>query len=87
MDKPSKRRLAKDTLSSKEDMESELNRKLPKPSSWVPVQPAPLTQLEDFAPVVVKDAAAPTFDGMSNMEASSGFYPDEGYDYGDRYGG
>jgi hypothetical protein len=86
MDKPSKRRLAKYTLFSKEDMESELNRKLPNPSSWVLVQPAPLTQMEEFAPVGVKVAAAPTFDGTSNLEASSGFYPDEGYDYGDRYG-
>jgi hypothetical protein len=43
MDKPSKRKPAKNTLSSKEDMESELNQKLPKPNSWVPVQPAPLT--------------------------------------------
>jgi hypothetical protein len=87
MDKPFKGRLAKDTLSSKEDMESELNRKLPKPT-WVPVQLAPLMQSEDFAPVGVKDpAAAPTFDGTSNMEATSGFYPDEGYNYGDRYGG
>jgi hypothetical protein len=86
MDKPSKRRLAKDTLSSKEDMESELNRKLPKPSSWFPVQPAPLMQSEEFAPVGVKGAAAPTFYVTSNLEASSGFYPDEGYDYGDQYG-
>jgi hypothetical protein len=78
MDKPSKRRLAKDTLSSKEDMESELNKKLPKPSSWVPVEPAPLTQSEDFTPVGVQDVSAPTFDGTSNLEASSGFYPDEG---------
>jgi hypothetical protein len=69
-------------------MESELNRKSPKPSSWVPVQHAPLTQLEDFAkPVGVLDAAAPTFDGLYNVEASSGFNPDEGYDYEDRYGG
>jgi hypothetical protein len=87
MDKPSKRRLTKDTLSSKEDMESELNKKLPKPSSWVPVQPAPLTQSEDFAPVRVLDVSATTFDRMSNLEASSGFYPDEGYNYGDRYRG
>jgi hypothetical protein len=88
MDKPSKRKLAKNTLSSKEDMESELNRKLPEPSSWVPVQPAPLAQSEVFPlPVGVSDTAAPTFDGTSNMEASSGVYPDEGYDYGDQYGG
>jgi hypothetical protein len=69
-------------------MESKLNRKLPDPSSWVPVQPAPLTQSEDFAPPVgVKDPAAPALDRTSNVEALSGFYPDEGYDYGDRYGG
>jgi hypothetical protein len=86
MDKPSKQRLAKDTLSSKEDMESELNKKLPKPNSWVPVQSAPLTQ-EDFAPVGVQASSAPTFDGTSNLDESSGFYPDEGYDYGARYGG
>jgi hypothetical protein len=88
MDKPSKGRQAKETLSSKEDMESELNQKLPDPSSGILVQPAPLAQSEDFAPPVgVKDAAAPVIDRMSNVEASSGFYPDEGYDFGDRYGG
>jgi hypothetical protein len=38
-------------------------------------------------PVWVSDTAAPTFDRTSNVEASSGVYPDEGYDYGDRYGG
>jgi hypothetical protein len=83
MDKPSKRKPAKNTLSSKEDMESELSRKLPKPSSWVLVQPAPLTQSEDFAlPVGVSDAAAPTFDRTFNVEASSGFYPDGGMTMG-----
>jgi hypothetical protein len=88
MDKPSKRKPAKNTLSSKGDMESKLNRKLPKPSSWVPVQPAPLAQSEVFAPSVgVSDTASLIFDGTSNMKASSGVYPDEGYDYGDRYGG
>jgi hypothetical protein len=87
MDKPSKRKPAKQTLSSKEAMESELNRKLHK-STWVPVQPAPLAQSEVFMPPVgVSDTAAPTFDGTSNMVASSGVYPDEGYNYGDRYGG
>jgi hypothetical protein len=86
MDKPSKRRLVKSTLSSKEDMESELNRKLPKPNKWVPVQSAPLTE-EGFAPVEVQPSSAPTFDGMSNIESSQGFYPDEGYNYGARYGG
>jgi hypothetical protein len=90
MDKPSKRKPAKPakpTLSSKENMESKLNRKLPK-STWVPVQPAPLAQSEVFTlPVGVSDTATPTFDGTSNVEASSGVYPDEGYDYGDRYGG
>jgi hypothetical protein len=85
MDKPSKRRLATDTLSSKEDMESELNKKLPKPNEWGPVQSAPLMQ-EGFAPVEVQASSAPTFDGTSNLE-SSGFDPDEGYDYGVRYGG
>jgi hypothetical protein len=82
MDKPSKQRLAKDTLSSKEDMESELNKKLPKPNSRVPVQSAPLTE-EGFAPVEVQPSSAPTFDGTSNVE-SSGFYPEMGYDYGMR---
>jgi hypothetical protein len=86
MDKPSKRRQAKDTLSSKEDMESELNQKLLDPNSGVPVQHAPLTQSEDSSlPVGTKDAA-PVVDRMSNVEASSGFYPNEEYDYGDRYG-
>jgi hypothetical protein len=85
MDKPSKRRLAKDTLSSKENMESELNKKLPKPNKWDPVQSAPLTQ-EGFAPVEVQASSAPIFDGTSNLE-SSGFYPDEGYNYGVHYGG
>jgi hypothetical protein len=85
MDKPSKRRHAKNTLSSKEDMESELNKKLPKPNFWVSVQSAPLTE-EGFAPVEVQPSSVPTFDGTSNIE-SQGFYPDEGYDYGARYGG
>jgi hypothetical protein len=83
MDKPSKRRHARNTLSSKEDMESELNRKLPKLDSWVPVQSAPLTE-EGLASVEVQPCSAPTFDGTSNIE-SQGFYPDEGYDYGERY--
>jgi hypothetical protein len=88
MDKPSrKRRLATDTLSSKEDMEIELNRTLPKrgSGSWVPVQSAPLTE-ESVAPVEVQPTPAPTFDGTSNME-SRGVCADEGYDYGVRYGG
>jgi hypothetical protein len=67
MDKPSKRRLAKDTLSSKEDMESELNKKLPKPNEWGPVQSAPLMQ-EGFTPVEVQASFASTFDGTSNLE-------------------
>jgi hypothetical protein len=79
------RRLAKSTLSSKEDMESELNRKLPKLDSRVPAQSASLTE-EGFAPVEVQSSSAPTFDGTSNIEPQ-GFYPDEGYDYGARYGG
>jgi hypothetical protein len=86
MDKPSKQRLAKNTLSSKEDMESEINRKLPKPNPWVSVQSAALTE-EGFAPVEVQPSSAPTFDGTSNIESSQGFYPDEGYDYGARYRG
>jgi hypothetical protein len=85
MDKPSKRRLAKSTLSSKEDMESELNRKLPKLDFRVPAQSAPLTE-EGFAPVEVQPSSVPTFDGASNIELH-GFYPDEGYNYGARYGG
>jgi hypothetical protein len=86
--KPSKkRRLATDTLSSKEDMESELNRKLPKrgSGSWIPVQSAPLTE-ENVTPVEDLPISAPTFDGTSNVE-SRGAYPDEGYDYGAHYGG
>jgi hypothetical protein len=85
MDKPSKRRLAKSTLSSKEDMESKLNRKLLKLDSRVPAQSAPLTE-EGFVPVEVQSSSAPTFDGTSNIEPQ-GFYPDEGYDYGACYGG
>jgi hypothetical protein len=85
MDKPSKRRLAKDTLSSKEDMESELNKKLPKPDTWIPVQSAPLTE-ESFAPVKVQPSSAPTIDRTSNFE-SQGFYPEEAYNYGECYGG
>jgi hypothetical protein len=87
MDKPSKRKPAKSTLTSKEAMESELNRKLPK-STWVPDQHAPLEQSEVFAPPIRDlDTAAPTYDGTSNVVASSGVHPDESYDYGDRYGG
>jgi hypothetical protein len=85
MDKPSKRRHAKSALSSKEDMESELNRKLPKLDSRVPAQSAPLTE-EGFTPVEIQSSSAPTFDGTSNIEPQ-GFYPDDGYDYGARYGG
>jgi hypothetical protein len=88
MDKPTKKRLATDTLSSKEDMEVELNRKLPKrgTGSWipVPVQSEPLTE-ENVAPVEVQPTPAPTFDETSNYE-SQGNYP-EGYDFGARYGG
>jgi hypothetical protein len=73
------------TEAREEDMESELNGKLPKLDSWVPVQSAPLTE-EGFPPVEVQLSSAPTFDGTSNIE-SQGFYPDEGYDYGARYGG
>jgi hypothetical protein len=86
MDKqPSKRRrLAADTLSSSKDMESALNKYLPKrgsgsrPSS---VQTAPLTE----EAVEVQPTAVPTVDGASNVE-SQGVYPD-GYDYRVRYGG
>jgi hypothetical protein len=88
MDKqPSKRRrLVTDTLSYKEDMESELNRKLPKLGSGShPVQTAPLTE-ESVAPVEVQPTSAPTFDGTSNVE-SQGVNPDKGYDYGACYGG
>jgi hypothetical protein len=85
MDKPSKRRHAKSALSSKEDMEYELNRKLPKLDSRVPAQSAPLTE-EGFAPVKVQSSSAPTFDGTSNIELQ-GFYPDVGYNYGACYGG
>jgi hypothetical protein len=85
MDKPSKRRHAKSALSSKEDMESELNRKLPKLDSRVPAQSAPLTE-EGFAPVEVQSSSAPTFDGTSNIEPQ-GFYPIEGYNFGALYGG
>jgi hypothetical protein len=86
MDKPSKRKPAKPSLTSKEAMETELNRKLPK-STWVPDQPAPLEQLKVFTlPIGDLGTAAPSYDGTSKVAASSGVYPDEGYDYGDRYG-
>jgi hypothetical protein len=90
MDKqPSKkRRLATDTLLSKEDMESDLNKTLPYAKRGCRsclVQSAPLTE-ESVAPVEVQPTSAPTFDGTSNVE-SQGVYPDEGYDYGVRYGG
>jgi hypothetical protein len=80
-----KRRLVADTLSSSQDMESELNRTLPKCGyKSRPVQTTPLTE-EAVAPVEVQPTAVPTFDGTSNVE-SQGVYPD-GYDYGVRYGG
>jgi hypothetical protein len=85
MDKPSKRRHTKSALSSKEDMESELNKKLPKLDSGVPAHSAPVTE-EGFAPVEVQSSSAPTYDGTSNIDPQ-GFYPDEGYDYGACYGG
>jgi hypothetical protein len=66
-------------------MESELNKKFPKLDSWVPVQSAPFTE-DGFAPVEVQPFSAPTFDGTSNIE-SQGFYPNDGYDYRERYGG
>jgi hypothetical protein len=65
-------------------MESKLNRKLPKLVSRVHAQSAPLTE-EGFAPVEVQSFSAPTFDGTSNIKPQD-FYPDEGYDYGARYG-
>jgi hypothetical protein len=87
MDKPSKRKPAKPTLTSQEAIESKLNRKLPK-SMLVPVQPAPLEQSKVFAPPVRDlDTAPPAYDRTSNVVALSGVYPDEGYNYGDRYGG
>jgi hypothetical protein len=83
---PSKiRRLAADTLSSLKDMESELNKTLPKRGCGShPVQTTPLIE-EAVAPVEVQPTAVPTFDWTSNAE-SQGVYPD-GYDYGARYGG
>jgi hypothetical protein len=77
MDKqPSKkRRLVADTLSSSQDMESELNKTLFNL----------LRSEEAIAPVKVQPTAVPTFNGTSNAE-SQGVYPD-GYDYGARYGG
>jgi hypothetical protein len=68
-------------------MKTELNRKLPK-SSWVPVQPAPLDQFKVFMPPVGDlGTATPPYDASYNVAALSVVYPDEGYDYGDRYGG
>jgi hypothetical protein len=87
MDKqPSKRRrLAADTLSSSKDMETALNKSLPKRGCGSrPVQTAPLIE-EAIAPVKVQPTAVPTVDGASNAE-SQGVYPDR-YDYGVRYGG
>jgi hypothetical protein len=89
MDKqPSKkRRLAADTLSSSQDMESELNKTLPNAKHGCgsrPVQSTPLTE-EAVTLVEVQPTALPTFDGTSNAE-SQGVYPD-GYDYGACYCG
>jgi hypothetical protein len=88
MNKPTKKRLATDTRSSKENMEVELNRKLPKHGTgyWmpVPVHSAPLTE-ENIAPVEVQPTPAPTFDGTSNYESQGNYH--EGYDYGACYGG
>jgi hypothetical protein len=89
MDKqPSKkRRLAADTLSSSQDMESELNKTLPNAKHGCgshPVQSTPLTE-EVITPVEVQPTAVLTFDGTSNV-GSQGVYPD-GYDYGALYSG
>jgi hypothetical protein len=88
MDKqPSKkRRLAADTLLSSQDMESALNKSLPKRGSGSrpAVQSAPFTE-EAVAPVEVQPTTVPTVDGASNAE-SQGVNP-EGYDHGVRYGG
>jgi hypothetical protein len=89
MDKqPSKkRRLAADTLSSSQDMESKLNKTLPNTKRGCgscPVQSTPRTE-EVVAPVEVQPTAVPTLDGTSNA-GLQGVYPD-GYDHGVRYGG
>jgi hypothetical protein len=81
-----KRRLVTDTLSSKKDMESELNRKLPKRGCGSrPVHSTPLTE-ESVTSVEALPTSAPAFNETSYVE-SQGVYPDEGYDYGARYGG
>jgi hypothetical protein len=84
--KPSRRKPAKTSLpsaSEKEALTTALNSKLPKS-----VQSAPLEPAKDFAPSV-KDMGtpAPSFDASSNLAASTAAYPDEGYNYGDCYGG
>jgi hypothetical protein len=88
MDKqPSKRRrLAADTLLSSKDMESALNKSLPKrgSGSCPAVQSAPLTE-EAVTPVKVQPTTVPTVDRASNMESQGVNH--EGYDYGVRYGG
>jgi hypothetical protein len=88
MDKqPSKkRRLAADTLLSSQDMESVLNKSLPKHGSGSrpAVHAAPLTE-ESVAPVEVPPSTVPTVDGASNAELL-GVNP-EGYDHGVCYGG
>jgi hypothetical protein len=84
--KPSRRKPAKTSLpsaSGKEALTTALNSKLPKL-----VQPAPLEPAKVFAPSVEDmGTPAPSFDASSNVAASTAAYPDEGYNYGDRYGG
>jgi hypothetical protein len=85
--KPSRRKPAKTSLPSvleKEAMTTALNAKFPKS-----VQPAPLEPAKVFMlPVEDMGTPAPSFDASSNVAASSNIaYPNEGYDYGDRYGG
>jgi hypothetical protein len=88
MDKqPSKkRRLAADTLLSLQDMESALNKSLPKrgSGSHPAVHPAPLTE-EAVTPVKIPPTTVPAVNGASNAE-SLGVNP-EGFDHGVRYGG
>jgi hypothetical protein len=84
--KPSRRKLAKTSLPSAEEKEAlttAFNSKLPKS-----VQPAPLKLAKVFAPSVGNlGTPAPSFNASSKVAASSTAYSDEGYDYGDRYGG
>jgi hypothetical protein len=67
----------------KEALTTALNSKLPKSVQPAPLEPAKVlaTSVEDMGTPI------PSFDAPSNVAASTAAYPDEGYDYRDRYRG